>query len=99
MLRWTERAVGLRLGRMARADLSQRLAHANSAAKMASPSGITTNAGPGRTIKAMPNASTVPPTTATKMRLKRIIVVLLTIWVRLLGFDFIRLSPNDDRKV
>ena len=56
-------------GRMARADRNQRLAHANSIARMASPSGITMNAGPGSTISAMPMASTVPPTTITTTRL------------------------------
>ena len=48
--------------------------------KMASPSGITMNAGPGSTISATPTVRTVPPTTITTMRLT----------------CFIRLCPSDD---
>ncbi len=47
---------------------SQRRAQANSVARMARPIGITTIAGPGRTIRAMPIRSTVPPTTETTTR-------------------------------
>jgi hypothetical protein len=65
-----------RRGKIARAERSQRLAQANSNARIASPAGITTNAGPGKTINAIPRASTVPPTTATRTRLMGCKVVL-----------------------
>src|SRR5512139_396684 len=44
---------------------SRRRAQTNSVARIARPAGITTNAGPGRTIIATPIATTVPPTTST----------------------------------
>ncbi len=47
----------------------QRFAQANSVASTARPAGITMKAGPGRTIKAIPSKMTVPPMTATVMRL------------------------------
>ncbi len=47
---------------------SQRRAQANSVARIASPNGITTNAGPGKTVSAIPNRSTVIPTIATTTR-------------------------------
>jgi hypothetical protein len=47
---------------------NQRRAHAYSTPRIASPSGITTSAGPGSTIIATPIASTVPPTTEIAMR-------------------------------
>jgi len=55
-------------GTIARADRSQRLAQANSTARIASPSGITMKAGPGSTTSARPRSRTVPPSTTTKMR-------------------------------
>jgi len=57
-----------------RALFNHRRAHGNSIAKIANPAGITMKAGPGSTIKAMPTASTVPPTTATTMFLTCFIV-------------------------
>jgi hypothetical protein len=48
---------------------SHRLAHANSTARMARPSGMTTMAGPGKTIIANPAARTIPPVAPTKNRL------------------------------
>jgi len=45
------------------------LAQTNSDAKTASPSGITTKAGPGKTIMAIPIRRTVPPISAIKKRL------------------------------
>lgn len=40
----------------------------NSVARIASPAGITTTAGPGRKIMAIPNTITEPPITATRTR-------------------------------
>ncbi len=40
---------------------SHLLAQANSIARIASPEGITMNAGPGSTSRAIPMSSTVPP--------------------------------------
>lgn len=37
------------------------LAQMNSVARMTSANGMTMNAGPGRTMRAMPNTSNVPP--------------------------------------
>jgi len=54
---------------MRRTFLSQRRAQAYSVARIASPSGITTNAGPGKTSKAIPISRTVAPTTDTITRL------------------------------
>lgn len=48
---------------ISRARVIQRLAHANSSDRMLKPIGMTTNAGPGSTINAMPTSSTVIPTT------------------------------------
>src|SRR6185295_12174343 len=48
---------------------SHRLAQAYSRPRMPSPIGITTIAGPGSTIIAMPTTSTVNPTTEIAMRL------------------------------
>ena len=56
-----------------RAFLSQRRAHAYSVARIASPKGITTNAGPGKTSRAIPISSTVAPTTDTIARLTNLI--------------------------
>jgi len=52
-----------------RAFLNQRRAHAYSVARMARPTGITTNAGPGNTNSATPISRTVAPTTETITRL------------------------------
>src|SRR5437867_1473046 len=65
--------------RTARAERSQRLAQANSIARIASPAGMTRKAGPGSTIRAMPRASTVPPTTATTIVLTCLIVRLSSV--------------------
>ena len=46
-----------------------RFAHRNSVASMERPMGMTINAGPGKTISATPISVTVPPITATTMRL------------------------------
>ena len=54
---------------MLRAFCNQRLAHRNSVASMERPMGMTTNAGPGKTISAIPKRVTVPPITATTIRL------------------------------
>lgn len=62
-----------RRGKTARAERSQRLAQANSTARMANPAGIIMNAGPGSTTIATPRASTVPPAIMIMMRLKRFI--------------------------
>jgi len=51
---------------------SQRRAHANSSPRIASPAGITTNAGPGVTIMMMPMRTTVPPTRAITHRLAQV---------------------------
>ena len=51
------------------AFLNQRRAHAYSVARMARPTGITTNAGPGNTNSATPISRTVAPTTETITRL------------------------------
>ena len=64
----------VRLGKIARAERSHRLAQANSIARMANPAGITMNAGPGNTIIAIPRISTVPPSATIIMRLKCFIV-------------------------
>ncbi len=48
---------------------SQRLAQVNSIARMASPAGMTINAGPGKTSNANPTSNTPPPTTAMAIRL------------------------------
>jgi len=62
-------------GSHSRALRSQRLAHANSIARMANPAGIMRKAGPGNTTNAMPTAKTVPPSVATMMRLIFFIIV------------------------
>ena len=56
-----------------RAFLSQRRAHAYSVARMASPTGITTKAGPGKTSRAMPINRIVAPTTETITRLTTLV--------------------------
>ena len=76
-------------GNIARADRSQRLAQANSTARIASPAGIKMNAGPGNTIKAIPKTSTVPPTTVTTMRLMVCMVPF---------HSLTRLSPNGGKE-
>jgi hypothetical protein len=43
-------------------------AQTNSVARIDNPTGITINAGPGRTIKIMPIKRIVPPISAIKMR-------------------------------
>ena len=60
-----------------RAVRSQRLAHANSMARIPKPAGMTRKAGPGNTSNATPNVSTVVPATAIKIRLTLFIVVKL----------------------
>lgn len=42
-----------------------RRAHANSVARIARPIGMTTKAGPGSTMRAIPNSTTEPPMTNT----------------------------------
>src|ERR1043165_5399613 len=53
---------------------SQLRAPANSRLRMPSPTGITTNAGPGRTIIKTPTTSTDPPTMPTAIRLATLYV-------------------------
>lgn len=77
-------------GRSARALHSQRLAHANSIARMAKPAGIKRKAGPGSTIKARPASSTVPPMRATT---KRLIVRRALMWRLPLGGGFEQHRP------
>src|SRR5215475_10649821 len=57
-----------------RTFLSHRRAQAYSVARMASPTGITTNAGPGKTSRAIPISTTVAPTTDTITRLTTLIL-------------------------
>jgi hypothetical protein len=54
---------------ISRAFCKKRLAHTNSVASIERPIGMITNAGPGKTISAIPIRVTVPPTTATTIRL------------------------------
>jgi len=54
----------LRYSIFSRKRRRRRRAQANSEARMASPTGITTTAGPGSTRSAMPTSVMVPPTTA-----------------------------------
>ena len=61
---------------------NQRRAQANSSAKIARPAGITTVAGPGSTIIAIPTSKTVPPTMATIMRLAVLYVYDTTCWFK-----------------
>ena len=56
-----------------RTFLSQRRAHAYSVARIASPIGMTMNAGPGKTSRATPISRTVAPTTDTITRLTTLI--------------------------
>lgn len=56
---------------ISRALRNQRLAQTNSVARMESPMGRTTNAGPGRTSRATPIRGTVPPMIAITIRLAR----------------------------
>ena len=51
---------------VSRVFFNKDLAQTNSVARMASPSGMTTTAGPGKTIIAMPISNTVKPPIATK---------------------------------
>lgn len=51
---------------VSRVFFNKDLAQTNSVARMASPSGMTTIAGPGKTIMAMPISNTVKPAIATK---------------------------------
>lgn len=69
-----KRLPSVRFGNTARAERNQRRAQANSIARIASPAGITMNAGPGSKIMAIPMASTVPPTTKIITRLKCFII-------------------------
>jgi hypothetical protein len=56
---------------ISRAFFKNPLAQTNSVASIERPIGITMNAGPGNTISAIPIRVTVPPTTATTMRLAK----------------------------
>lgn len=80
-----------------RERFSQCPAHANSVARIARPAGITRNAGPGRTIKATPNNSTVPPITAMATRLIRDEFFFCISWkcARAIGRKRTRDSPGD----
>ena len=63
-----------------RTFLSHRCAHAYSVARIASPTGITTNAGPGRISKAIPISTTVAPITDT---ITRLTILMLSSFQRL----------------
>src|SRR5438552_2707635 len=64
---------------VARALSNNRLAQTNSVARIASPSGITTTAGPGRITIAIPITNTVKPITATTALLSRLNLTMFLI--------------------